>query len=177
MTLGLAYGDESAIYGAMDSFGTSKEGMPSKIVVFPSNLMLLAAGGMFHWREALRDYQPQGPVGVAATTLANAIDRHMTQANRAFGLLCGYEDGEPVCYRLNRFLSENSTSVFRENFNEVRPIGGPQGVDPIQIAQQATAAIRSGQNPETTLRDRISECVQRSSEVSEPIRVESVRQS
>lgn len=176
MTLGLAYGDKSAIYGAIDSFGTSGDGMRSKIVVFPSNLMLLTAGGMIHWRDAINKYEPQGPLGAAATALAERLDRYMNQANQAFGLLCGYEDGEPVCYRLNRAVNDNETSVLREDFDEVRPIGGPQGVNAIQIARQATDAIRSGRNPRTILEDTISECVRRSSEVTKPIVVRSVRQ-
>lgn len=171
MTLGLAVGDDDAIYGAEDSFGTTDSGMPRKLVVLDNMVMLLTAGGMDHWRDALSGFSPSGTVLDIATSLAERLDHHMNEHNQAFGLVCGFENGRPCCYRLNRFVGDSHFAIVEEDLRLVQPIGCPEGVDPHVVAVRALERINAGEPRSSVLLREISAQLF-SSEVAEPIREE-----
>ena len=144
MTLGLAFSDDEQIFGAEDSFGASADGMPKKLLLLANKVMLLTAGGMYHWRDALSGFSPDGTLHEIANALAKRLDSHMTENNKAFGLLCGFENGVPCCYRLNRSIGMKQCKVLRESLGLVQPIGWPEGVNPGAVAQRALERIMAG---------------------------------
>lgn len=178
MTLGLAYGDENTVYAAIDGYGTSKEGLARKVISLANGVIVLAAGGMYHWRDAIAGYTAQNSVEDAATVLASLLDKCMQPSNQAFGLVCGFEETEPVCYRIDRFVGkERCEKPKRENLRTVRSIGGPQGVNPHEVASGASRAIQAGEPELKALVDAIEASISRSSEVARPIETEELHRN
>jgi hypothetical protein len=167
MTLGLAFGDDEQVFGAEDSFGASDDGMPKKLIILANKVMLLTAGGMHHWRDALAGFSPEGVLHDVAIALATRLDNCMTEENQAYGLLCGFENDAPTCYRLNRSVGTSQCVVVPEDLRVVQPIGRPEGVDPHDVARRAMDRIQAGIPVLEVLSAEIKNHL--SSQVAEPV--------
>jgi hypothetical protein len=134
MTLGLAVADSDGIFAAIESEGLPARGttiaaltLNSKILELQSGpeILVLAAGGLDHWSHVAGCYVRQRSLTDAADEVRHLLDECMGPENRAFGLLFGFDGCSPQCYRINRFLGEDATSLSEERLADVQPIGDP----------------------------------------------------
>ncbi|MBM4029393.1 MAG: hypothetical protein FJ280_28955 [Planctomycetes bacterium] len=136
MTLGLATCDEHGIYLAIESQGLPLVGPPVKRefrLLIDSKLMLLntepqvivlAAGGLDHWSYVAANYTSRPSVTEAALEIVELLDSCMSEENQAFGLVCGYENSAPPCYRINRGREQKSTDKPKpEKLSDIQEIG------------------------------------------------------
>jgi hypothetical protein len=139
MTLGLATCDEKGIYVAIESEGLPivRSGAPNAVLnsILDSKIIniqrdpdyvLLVAGGLEHWCYVTERYKNCDSLPVAAQKIMELMDRPecMTDENRAFGLLCGYDkSGQPMCYRISRDRAKCAKCCCEEIFKEIQPIG------------------------------------------------------
>jgi hypothetical protein len=139
MTLGLAVGEEDAIYLAIESEGlpTSCRGpgslpgsrrllLESKIIdlQFDPSFSVLCAGGLDHWCHVAANYLRRQTLLEAAEEIRELLDCCMTPNNRAFGVVCGFVKGVATCYRIDRDQAAHATiSDNAIALDHVEPIG------------------------------------------------------
>jgi len=136
MTLGLATCDKDGIYVAIESQGLPVAGpivkhrfpllLDSKILVLNVHpkVVVLVAGGLDHWAYVVANYSSTLPVRDAALEIVKLLDSCMTENNKAFGIVCGYDKGTPRCYRINRHLNTIKTeSPSEEKLADITALG------------------------------------------------------
>src|SRR5205807_1345822 len=108
MSLGLvvASDDKRRIYLAIESEGVQCDVLDSKLIRLQTHpeMVLLVTGGLEHWRDVRNDFTAQPTIHKASDEIVSLLNKHTKSNNQAFGLLCGFDDGSPVCYRINRSL-------------------------------------------------------------------------
>lgn len=149
MTLGLAVGNKDGIYLAIDSLAlsaASERSLQSKIHDLQAKplAVLLTAGGLEHWSDVVSRYRPQSTIKASTSEVMRILDQCMQTQNQAFGLLCAYEDGIPRCYRINRSVGDQSTSIREENISVTQPLG--THAIAFAAAREADSAIQDGRN-------------------------------
>jgi len=168
MTLGLVYGGDQRIDTVIESCGIFA-GLQEKSVIVQPGIVVLVAGGLEHWRDAFAAFSPTGTLMECAESLAKVLDQYMTSSNRAFGLVCGYESGDPVGYRINRDVGHGQCTVQREHLRTVQAIGGPKGLNVPEVARRAQDRIQKGEDVPTVLREEIERCRFLTTEVRLPV--------
>ena len=149
MTLGLAVGSASGVYLAIDSAGLP---LPANYSLFAKVhelqnqplVGLLTAGGLEYWNDVVREYHPQPSIADAASEVKRILDKCMGTHNKAFGLVCGYENRSPKRYRINRNISDQCASISEESILDTQPLGVAGAA--CTAAQNADTAIREGQD-------------------------------
>ena len=140
MTIALAQADNAGIHLAAESFGLdqmplqsmqggTKRVLDSKVLSLQAKppLALAIAGGLDHWAYVKWQHESQVDIHRAAAAIATLLDNCMTEENQAYGLLCGYEAGTPICYRINRPCDKHSTDLTLEDVRStVQPLGHPK---------------------------------------------------
>lgn len=146
MTLGLAVADAHGIYLAIESEGLPTAGsssshllpllLDSKILQLQTapEVTALCAGGLAHWLYVADHYKKQPTLVDATTEIMRLLDGCMSSENQAYGLICGFENIVPKCYRINCFLGNVSAIKQEESLDNVRAIGDPA------LAQLATVS-------------------------------------
>lgn len=168
MTLGIAYADDKAIYLAIEhcglpaigprEFGLQSSQIGSKAIVLQRNpeVAVLLAGGLTHWAYVINKYLPQKAVYEAAAELARLLDQCMQEHNCAFGLVCGYEKGNPACFRVERDVNNKHTEICQGEIKNQPQFVGSNVSDP---AGSVDSKILNGSRPPdaimTTIRDRL----------------------
>src|SRR5262245_42847360 len=116
MSAGLAYADSEGIHLAIDRSGVFS-GLRSKLVLIDKarNFYLLVTGWLEPWAAAISSFQPGRKLEEAAEQLEGplALGRQQVQQSTkyvvmCYGLLCGFEDGEPKCLRITCLPSDVS---------------------------------------------------------------------
>lgn len=153
MTLALATADADAIYLAIESEGLPAAApvppyrvLTSKLLELQSSpeIVVLAAGGLEHWCYVAGNFGRQATVTAAAEEVKRLLDLCMSQRNQAFGLVCGYEQGMPKCFRVNRLLNTAQATNEEVFLSVVQPLGAQ---DHARAAQDhATDSINGGTN-------------------------------
>lgn len=136
MTLGLATCSDDGIYLAIESEGLPAAGpslthkshllIDSKILELQSNpqVIVLAAGGLEHWSYVAANYSSKSSVTSAAAEIVRLLNLCMSTKNRAYGLVCGYESGDPKCYRITRHANTQAAEAPKEvSLTQVQCIG------------------------------------------------------
>jgi len=159
MTLGLAIGNESGIYLAIESEGLPCLLIDSKIVELQTapDVVALVAGGLEHWSCVVANYSTGQPsVTRAAEEVCYRLDKCMNDQNEAFGLVCGFEGGAAKCYRVNR--SKHTKAEFSPggcDLSKVQPLGCKSHWAPAQKC--ATEAIQDSTDPLLALVEAIQQ--------------------
>jgi hypothetical protein len=164
MTLGLATCDKNGIYLAIESQGIPLAGPPVKgdfRLLIDSKLMLLntepkvivlAAGGLDHWSYVAANYTNRPSVTEAALEIVELLDLCMSEENQAFGLVCGYENSAPQCYRINRDVNQKSTNKpSPEQLSDIQAIG----IYGDEAKETAMKSIMRNENPLVALNEAI----------------------
>lgn len=145
MTLGLATLDnDGSIILAIESKGLPGPGLHSKILRLRDTpaTRLMVAGGLDHWEYVLSHFCGGSSLHAVCADVVRLLDRCMTQANQAFGLLCGFgANGIPVCHRIDREIDTTATvcKTFQFTTGTVQEIGEPDLAR--SAKQQAESAI------------------------------------
>ncbi len=160
MTLGLAVGDRSGLYLAIESAGLPLPAnwpLLAKVHDLQSNplVAMLTAGGLEHWKDVVQQFRPQASLASAVAEVKRILNDRMGPQNQAYGLLCGYVNGSPKCYRINRALGDNSASSAEEPLSSTRCLGDPTLAH--KAAQIADKAIHQGQEKLLALVEAIQE--------------------
>jgi hypothetical protein len=143
MTLGLAVGDKQGLYLAIESTGLplpESWSLLAKVHDLQNKplVAMLTAGGLAHWNDVVREFRPQASVASAAAEVTRILDNHMGPQNQAYGLLCGYQEGLPKCYRINRRLGDTAASIAEEPLSSTRGLGDPElAHNATQLADEA----------------------------------------
>jgi hypothetical protein len=124
MTVGLAVASGSRIFLAIESHGLPHP-LESKIVDLRGHpdAAVLAAGGLDHWYCVRREYKQQANLLSACRKIVGLLNTYMTSENEAHGLLCGFDGGRPVCYRIDRFEHWSAATYREEAVAVVQIIG------------------------------------------------------
>lgn len=132
MTLGLATCNTDGIYLAIESEGIN-ELSPELQWQFNSKLVhinqepevvVLTAGGLEHWIEVVKNYKQEKSVDKVASQIVSLLNNCMSESNKAFGLVCGYNNETPECYRINRDLGQKETDEpVYEELESIQAIG------------------------------------------------------
>jgi len=144
---------------AIESKGTGPW-LPSKLIRLQDKpaFRLLATGGTEHWGDVCKGYAHKLTLGEACGEIVRLLEACMGPKNQAFGLLCGYNDGQPACYRINRSIGASCTTSILEPLTPgcIQPIGCLHH-KAIILAQRA---IRQGHSISQALRDAIETLIE-----------------
>jgi len=155
MSLGLVVADNDRIILAAESEGLERHVILSKLRKLQDEpeLAIVVTGGLEHWKCVFDSYRAQPNINAACTEIARLLDANMTPSNQAFGLLCGYENGNPICCRIDRSVGTTATSCCKETLGSLQVIGHLNHAEPARL--HAEAAIHEGTPPEQALHEAI----------------------
>ena len=144
MSLGLAVAHQNAIYLAIESEGLQSGVLASKLISLQHQpeFMLLVTGGLDHWRFVCENYRSQPTAQEACAEIVRLLNDCTTPNNQAFCLMCGFEGGRPICFRINRSKGEPATSWIVVSLDTVQPIGSGEHVTAAKLS--AESAIGKG---------------------------------
>jgi hypothetical protein len=142
--------NEEAIYAVSDTCINPPAAI-DKLIHLDNNRLLLITGWVNYWVEARKNGDPKGNLEEIAEEYAKRLDAVMKPGYEAYGLLCGYEGGKPVCYHVGRGPNEPKCTVGGRDLHEVLPIG-EVGVD---AGKKANQEIKDGRPPMEALEDAI----------------------
>jgi hypothetical protein len=156
MSLGLAFSDGRTIYLATESAGLDNARLSSKILDLQRgpDFALLATGGLDHWYHVLTSYSKQPTLQAACDEIIRLLNECMSRRNQAYGLLCGFVEAKPTCYRINRPLYTNAATYSNSDIlNIVQAIGLSYHARAARL--HAQNALKSGKDPALALQEAI----------------------
>ena len=154
MSLGLAVAHENTIYLAIESQGLPSGMLRSKLIHLQDQpaLMLLVTGGLDHWCYVRGNYRSQTTLQEARDEVMRLLDECTEIENEACCLLCGFEDGHPICCRINKLEGEPLTTCMAP-LDTVQPIGIFEHAAAAKLS--AERALADGVPAEQALRNAI----------------------
>jgi len=127
-------------------------------------LVAIVTGGLEHWHQVFENYGSQSTPELARCEIQRLLGQFTEQPNEACCLLCGFVDGCPTCWRINKLRNEPLT-ISDAPLSDVQPIG--------MYADEATALaehlLSEGVNPETALRKTIESILPGRTRVRGPV--------
>lgn len=173
MTLGLATCDKDGIYVAIESQGLPVAGpivknrfpllLDSKILVLNVHpkVVVLAAGGLDHWAYVAANYSSASMVSDVTKEIVRLLNLCMTEKNEAFGLVCGYDNGTAMCYRINRRFGTQTTDapIKKKLADDIQELG----IYAATAKQTARTAIENKVPPLVALVEAIDSLLSRDS--------------
>jgi hypothetical protein len=166
MTLGLATADNSAIYLAIESSGSPNKAIvvsdSPKIVLLISNLLscwlnITSLKGLYNGKPLTDKIAEDLKNKLHASTSTQGKDAE------AFGLLCGYNNDLPTCYRYHSVLPDiskppdTSVSIGLNLTSDVQELGAQPYA--ALAKDRAKLLINSGTSPQCALEVSITEQV------------------
>ncbi len=156
MSLGLVVANDDNIVLAAESEGLQYGVISSKLRKLQDDpeLAIVVTGGLEHWRCVFDTYRTQLNVDAACTEVVRLLNVNMGTSNQAYGILCGYDNGNPVFFRINRPIDAIETTISsKETLRSVQVIGHSDHAEAAQTT--AETAISRGTDPENALREAI----------------------
>jgi hypothetical protein len=115
-------------------------------------VVVLVAGGLDHWAYVAAKYSSALPVSGATSEIIRLLDLCMTKDNKAFGLVCGYNNSIPICYRINRnWNTQKTDNPIQEQLLDIQALG----VYAVEAKQTALDAINNKVPPLVALVEAI----------------------
>ena len=162
MSMGLVAYANNRLHMVVESKGLFESGLESKVKRIQERplMMIVFTGYLDYWRYTFDQYTPCKSFQDAAEQIAGHIHAFSNQTpphwDVAFCRLCGYENGQPVVYKVD-WVRGKDAAIEEVDLIEglVVPIGCVSHAIP--GAEMATGLLRQGMSPEAALRQSIEE--------------------